>query len=111
MTTRAVIAAAMSEADLQDAVIASAKIYGWRVAHFRPARTASGWRTAVEGHAGFPDLVLANGKRVIVAELKSMKGKPSDDQKQWLAALEPLSPVVWTPREWLDGSIEEELRP
>jgi hypothetical protein len=30
-------------------VIELAKLRGWRTAHFRPARTAHGWRTAVLG--------------------------------------------------------------
>jgi hypothetical protein len=46
----------LSEAAFTDAVIELARLGGWRVAHFRPARTASGWRTPVQGDgAGFPD--------------------------------------------------------
>lgn len=48
----------ISEAELQSAVIELARTLGYRVAHFRAARTAQGWRTPVEADgAGFPDLV------------------------------------------------------
>ena len=64
----------MTERDLQDAVMEMAKLLGWRCVHFRPARTLHGeWRTAIEGHAGFPDLVLLRPPRLVFAELKSKK--------------------------------------
>ena len=45
---------------------------GGRVAHFRPPRTVHGWRTAVAADgAGFPDLVMVRGSRLLAAELKS----------------------------------------
>jgi hypothetical protein len=62
-----------------------AKHCGWLVHHDRPSRRADGsWRTAVEGDAGFPDLVLARDGRVIFAELKTERGKPSPAQDRWM---------------------------
>ena len=78
----------MNEAQFTTIVIEMAKALGWLVYHQRPARTAKGWRTALQGHAGFPDLVLAKDGRVIFAELKSAKGRLSDAQKGWLEALD-----------------------
>jgi len=46
---------AWSERDFVDAVITLALQKGWRVHHDRPARTDVGWRTAFQGHKGFPD--------------------------------------------------------
>ena len=54
----------MTERVWQADVVALAKANSWMVAHFRPAKTAEGWRTPVEGHAGFVDLVLARGEVV-----------------------------------------------
>lgn len=77
----------MTEAEFQQVVIDIAKLRGWRVAHFRPARTDRGWRTPVQGDAGFPDLVLARNGFVIFAELKSERGKLSQSQKDWADVL------------------------
>lgn len=104
---------AVTERELQTAVIECARLLGWRVAHFRPALTARGWRTPVEGDgAGFPDLVLARPGRLIFAELKSERGRVSDEQNAWLDALATPGVVraVWFPRDWLSGAIEYVLR-
>jgi len=53
------LARAMTEQQLLDAIVQAAKLHGWMVAHFRPALTAKGWRTPMQGDPGFPDLVLA----------------------------------------------------
>jgi hypothetical protein len=75
------------EDDLKAWVIELAQLMGWRVVHFRPARTARGWRTAYEGDDGFPDLVLARDGVVLVVELKSQTGRFRPGQREWLAAL------------------------
>jgi hypothetical protein len=80
-----VLAAQMPERDLQDAVIKLARLLGWRSAHFRPAMTKFGWRTAVQGDGkGFPDTILVRGERFIVAELKAERGKIAPEQQEWL---------------------------
>jgi hypothetical protein len=104
--------ASMTEAELMSNVIELAHVFGWRVAHFRPAMTSKGWRTPVSADgAGFPDLAMTRD-RVIYAELKSARGVTSDSQKNWLAALSNAGAeeYVWRPIDWLDGSIEAVLR-
>ena len=55
-------------------IIDQAQWSGWTVAHFPPARTEQGWRTAVAADgAGFPDLTLVRD-RIIFAEVKSAAG-------------------------------------
>lgn len=73
----------VTETQLQDRVIELAAARGWRVHHVRPARTSQGWRTPLQGHKGFPDLTLARHGQLVVAELKSAKGRLSKEQKQW----------------------------
>lgn len=107
-----------SERAFQAAVIELARRLGWKVAHFRPAQNARGdWRTAVAGDgAGFPDLVLVRGGRLIFAELKTDRaGRPPPEQRAWLDALElaaweaigVVAVFVWRPRDW--PAIELEL--
>lgn len=100
-----------TEAEFQKAVIEYAQMRGWRVAHFRPARTEKGWRTAVTGDGvGFPDLVLVR-RRVIFAELKSDTGCVSVAQADWINALHDAGQeaYVWRPKDW--DQIERTLTP
>lgn len=112
----------MNERELQKGVIDCARLFGWRVAHFRPAQTARGWRTPVEADgAGFPDLVLVRDGRLIFAELKGDSGRLSEAQTAWLVALEVVNvahvcgPCIevyrWKPADWTSGRIEQLLRP
>ena len=88
---------AWSEREFTDEVVRLAKDKGWMVAHFRPARTNTGWATAMAGHVGFPDIVLAKDGRVIFAELKSEKGRVLGEQKKWLAHTRG---YLWRPSDW-----------
>lgn len=90
--------AAYSEAQFTTWVIELAQRCGWRVTHFRPARTAKGYRTAVQGHVGFPDIALARDGDVLFPELKTDKGRLSADQQAWQTHLGALA-VVWRPRD------------
>lgn len=92
-----------TEAEWQRTVIECAQLHGWRVAHFRPARTDRGWRTPVQADgAGFPDLVLARYGELIFAELKSERGKVRPEQADWLDHLEGQGREVhlWRPSDW-----------
>ena len=102
----------MSETELLEAVIDLAHLLKWRVAHFRPARTEQGWRTAGSGDVvGYPDLTMVRDTRLIFAELKSERGRTTVDQQDWLHALKAVAEVrLWRPGDWLDGSIEADLR-
>jgi VRR-NUC domain len=110
VTTQVVNAAAVSERDFQKAVTDTLTAFGWRWCHFRPARTQRGWRTALSGNAGFPDIVAVRGDRVEYIELKAEKGRLSDEQSRWLAALGMAGQNVhcWRPSDW--PTIEETLR-
>lgn len=94
----------MTETQFQQTVIELAQVMGWRVAHFRKAQNARGhWRTPVAADgAGFPDLVMLRGRRLVIAELK-LKGKyPTIEQRKWLAAwaLTGAEVHVWRPDDW-----------
>lgn len=100
----------ITEAAFQAQVIELAHLFGWRVAHFRPALTKHGWRTPVSADGkGFPDLVLVRRKRLIFAELKSQRGRLSPEQRDWWEALTHVAEAyVWRPSDW--PAIEAELR-
>lgn len=93
---------AMSEKDWQSRVVDLARLLGYLVAHFRPAQTAHGWRTAMTGDQGFPDLVLVRPPRVIFVELK-VSARVQPKQATWLDQL-GASPGVevylWRPADW-----------
>lgn len=92
------------------------KLYGWRWCHFRPAKTKYGWRTALSGHQGFPDYIATKSSRLIIFEIKSEKGKMSNDQLLWYLALNLvsgsshgcISVYIWRPSDF--DSIVEVLK-
>lgn len=110
----------VSERFLQDAVIELARLNKYLVAHFRPAQTNKGWRTAMTGDTGFVDLVLVRaGKhpRLLFVELKSGNGVVRPDQRAWLSALsaaadetDNVSVYLWRPHDLRDGTIERALK-
>ena len=103
----------VTETNLQAAVIELATWSKWLVHHSRPARTNDGWRTAIQGHVGFPDLIMARGPRLIVAELKRQGAKPTEAQQLWLDTISAgggLEVYVWRPADWLAGEVAEILR-
>lgn len=93
----------MTEREFQRQVTELAALLGWHVAHFRPAQTARGWRTPVQGSlgAGWPDLVLVRvrDRRLVFAELKSETGRVSSRQAEVHGLLEAAGhPVnLWRP--------------
>jgi hypothetical protein len=99
MTGQATREAHLSESAYQRRIIDAAAALSWRVAHFRPARTAHGWRTPLEGHAGLPDLVLAKGGSVILVEVKSERGTLTTGQVAWLDQLGDHG-RLWKPQSW-----------
>jgi len=90
-----------TEADFMAQVIDLAHLYGWLVQHTRPAWTEKGYRTPIQGDAGFLDLVLAHlgQQRVIFAEAKSQRGRLSPAQQRWIEALKACGQEVevWRP--------------
>jgi hypothetical protein len=89
----------MTESEFMGAVIDLARFRRWRVHHQRPARTATGWRTAIIGDQGFPDLILARAGRLVAAELKAERGRLGPGQALWLDLLAAggLEVHVWRP--------------
>lgn len=80
----------MLESEFQTQVIKIARLRGWMVMHQRPAQIRTGrWITAIQGDAGFPDLVLARPRLddLIFAELKKEGGRISPLQKAWIRTL------------------------
>lgn len=109
-----------TEQQLLDATVDLAMRCRWAVHHCRPARTARGYRTPIQGHKGFPDLVLARGGVVLFRELKGYDargrlGTVSPEQRDWGRQLtrehdeayrgddigrRRLLFDVWTPDDW-----------
>jgi hypothetical protein len=105
-------APSMTEAHLLTAVLDLCKLLHLRVAHFRPARTDRGWRTAVQGDgAGWPDLVIVGPGGVIYRELKTDRGRISPVQADWLVALVDAGQDAgtWRPEDLASRRIEREL--
>lgn len=98
----------MTETQFLQRVVDTAKLYGWLVCHFRPARTEQGWRTAIQGDSGFVDLVLARNGEVLHPELKVGTKKPRPDQVAWGLAIGDTY-RLWYPDDW--DEIVAELRP
>lgn len=95
----------MTEDEFKANVIELAQTLGWLIHHDRPAwdpQRGGQMRTAIEGHTGFPDLVLAKtGRRTVFAELKAEVGRLSKPQEEWIRNLltDDLPPIVdiWRP--------------
>jgi hypothetical protein len=101
----------VTESQFASAVEDMLTVFGWRWTHFRPARTAQGYRTPLSGMVGFPDYVCVRDGRVLFFELKSDKGKRTGDQDEWAAALKMCRAVeywLWHPRNWQE--VEDVLR-
>lgn len=117
-------ARAMTEAQLLDAVLGTprrpglALALGWRGYHTRRSQHSP---------AGFPDLCLVHPSGLLIfAELKTERGKTSEEQDAWLDDLEavryaasdydaspvfePVRAYLWRPSDLLDGTIEAALR-
>lgn len=92
----------MSEKRLQAAVVELATFLRWRSYHAFDSRRSA---------AGFPDLVLAREGRLMFVELKAKKGRLTQEQREWLAALRRCSVEVhvWRPRDWDDGTVQRAL--
>lgn len=106
---RAAAARAMSEDELQAAIIGLAPALGYLCFHVYDSRRSN---------PGFPDLVMVGPHRLIFAELKDEKNKATLDQQDWLARLGAIEQKseglvvarLWRPSQWLSGEVEEVLR-
>lgn len=98
----------VDEKDFMAEVVKRAKALGWLVYHTYSSR---------KSQPGFPDLVLLRAGVMVVAELKTEKGKTTAEQDTWLEAFHNLAAVaavsnvrvfLWRPQDW--PQIEEVLR-
>ena len=116
-TARAILDAAMTEAQLQRTVIEMAQRCGWLTFHLPDAALAElakrrRWQEMPD--AGFVDTVLVHPDHpdwpVVMAELKTEGGLVRPAQRAWLDAVDGrvVRGVVWRPRD-LD-EIERVLR-
>lgn len=102
----------MNEQELQDAIVETANLLGWRVFHTRPARSEKGWRTAVSYQGkGFPDLCMVRD-RLLFAEIKVKKNTLSDEQRAWRdqIAVCGVEWHLWDETAWKTGMVEDTLR-
>lgn len=96
-----------NERELTDLVIDLCDELGWRCIHIRPAQTEKGWRTPVQGDGkGWPDIVAVRGIRMVVAELKHGRNKPTPEQELWLEAFRQVGAEVFV---WQTGD-EDAIR-
>ena len=82
----------VTERDFQQVVIEAARLAGWLVYHTHDSRRSE---------PGFPDLVLVRD-RVVYAEIKTEKAKPTAEQLHWLEALTAAGSecYIWRPDDW-----------
>ncbi len=101
-TARGLLDMLVSERDFAQLVVDFAQLRGWRV-----------YRTWNSRHSpeGFPDLVAVRAGRLVVAELKTTRGKLSAAQQDWANALAQTTGCeyfTWRPSDW--DEIEETLK-
>lgn len=91
----------ISESTFTAQIVQMCIVFGWRVMHQRPARTKTGWRTAIVGHAGFPDIIALRHDRRLIAELKAGRGKVTVEQEKWLGAAKDadFEVYIWKPKD------------
>jgi len=95
-------AKAMTEDQLLRAVRSHASQLGWRTMHQLHSRgTEPGW----------PDLVLVRKGRLLIRELKTIRGRLTPTQVGWLNDLTAagVDAGVWRPDQLLSGQILNEL--
>jgi hypothetical protein len=84
----------LSESDFQAQVVDLAKLRGWWVRHVRDERG---------NQAGWPDLTLIRGHRLVLAELKREDGRVRPSQAEVLGLLHGVRSVeswLWRPSNW-----------
>lgn len=99
---KSLLGQAVTEKEFQASVLELATMLRWRTYHTLDSRGSA---------AGFPDLVMVRGPRLVMAELKSERGSLTEAQQAWLdelGAVRSLDTFTWKPTDW--PSIEEALR-
>lgn len=82
---------ALTEAQWQRQLVDLAAMLGFHWLHLRPGQTSHGWRVPVSGTLGegWPDLVFVRerDRRILFVELKSGKGRLTEEQEYVLGVL------------------------
>lgn len=98
-----------TEAEFQAAFVELARALGWRCNHTRRAIGKGRTWTTATSIVGWPDLTCghAGQRRLIFVELKSAKGKVSEDQSKVLRWLQDCGQEVFVlrPDDW-DRAVE-----
>ena len=106
LSARQILNRTITEKELLEQVKELASLLGWSFYHTYDSRRSN---------AGFPDLVLARGCRVIFAELKAPKGRLTPEQSAWARVLSSASAgggieyYMWRPSELESGQIRRAL--
>lgn len=85
---------AITEKQLESQVKDLAKMFNWMYYHT--------WRS-IHSPAGFPDCVMIRDDRIVVAELKSERGKVTPQQEGWLKAFKATGMAecyLWRPSDF-----------
>jgi len=98
---RYALAAAMTEAELEEHVRSLCGGLGLLAYHTRDSRRSV---------KGFPDFVIC-GRRVIYRELKTLRGRATGEQRRWIHALNEADADagIWRPDDLLLGVIARDL--
>lgn len=83
-----------TERQWQQVVTDAARWLGWTIYHPFDSRRST---------AGYPDLTLLKGSRLIFAELKTDVGRLRPEQVEWLSRLRQVPGIevhVWRPQDW-----------
>lgn len=97
---------AMTEKQLQSAVMDTLRKFGWKTYHTFDSRKSA---------AGFPDIIALRGDRGIAIELKREKHNTKKErlaeQMRWLHAFDEagFESALWQPTHWLNGEIVKAL--
>ena len=100
---------AVKEKDFQAQLIELIGILGGMVYHAHDSRrevSRNGERMLVgdKDARGFPDLtIVTRDRRLIFAELKSTKGRFTEEQRAWLESLPDHQAYLWRPSDWDDA--------
>lgn len=91
----------LSEKEFMSQVIQLAQLFRWKIYHTHNSRKSV---------AGFPDLLMLRGAKMIVAELKVGRNKITSDQADWLTwfRVAGAKSYLWTPDHW--SEIESVLK-
>ena len=97
------VMAAMTEAEFQAWIVRLAIGHGWQRELIYHTHDSS------KSQRGFPDLVLVKPPRILLWELKSMRGRVSEAQEKWVTAFKEcgMEAAILYPCDWRKA--EEEL--